>query len=67
MPRCDNCRKKTSVPIKCKYCSKEHCMPCRYEDVHKCENIDVMKSDKVKILEKTLMKQKTVSNKIEKI
>ena len=67
MPRCNNCRKKTSIPLECKYCKKEHCMSCRYEDVHKCEKINIMKEDKIMILEKTLMNQKTVSNKIKKI
>ena len=67
MPRCANCRKKTSIPLQCKYCKKEHCMSCRYEDVHKCQNINDMKEDKIMLLEKTLMNQKTVSNKIEKI
>ena len=42
-------------------------MSCRYEDVHKCEKNDIMKKDKMMLLEKTLMNQKTVSIKIEKI
>ena len=67
MPRCNKCRRKTSMPIQCKYCEKEHCMACRYEDVHKCENINVMRDDKIMLLEKTLMNQKTVSRKIDKI
>ena len=67
MPRCNNCGKKTAIPLQCKYCKKEHCMTCRYEDVHKCEYINIMKNDKLMLLEKTLMSQKTVSNKINKI
>ena len=67
MPRCNFCRKKTPVPLKCNYCYKEHCMSCRFEDIHKCDKIDIMKKEKQKKLENTLMNQKTVSSKIIKI
>ena len=67
MSRCNFCRKKSSIQLKCNYCSNEHCMVCRFQDIHKCENINIMKCNKQKELEKTLMDQKTVSNKVIKI
>ena len=39
MVRCENCRKKTSIPFVCNSCNKEHCAACRHLDIHKCENI----------------------------
>lgn len=67
MVRCNYCRKKSSVSLKCKYCQGEFCTICRLQETHKCSKIDEMKSTKQQILEQTLMLQKTEASKIVKI
>ena len=39
--RCTFCKRKTSVLLTCKYCTKDFCVKCRLQQVHNCPNISV--------------------------
>jgi predicted nucleic acid binding AN1-type Zn finger protein len=67
MTRCGFCNKKSSMPFDCKYCNKEYCAKCRYQETHKCENLEKCKSSKHQTLVDMLTLQKTESVKIIKI
>ena len=39
MPRCENCKKKNIILIKCT-CKNSYCVKCRHKEIHNCLNID---------------------------
>lgn len=62
MKRCNFCKKKSLVDVKCK-CEGIFCITCRFPDVHKC-TFD-HKSESKKLLEKN--NPVVVGNKVDKI
>ena len=62
MKRCDCCKKKSLVDMKCK-CEKTFCITCRFPDVHKC--LFDHKAESRKLLEKN--NPIVVGNKVDKI
>ena len=54
MVRCDFCKKKTSVALKCNYCTHELCVKCRGIETHQCKGKDEKVNDDLKLLDKKL-------------
>ena len=64
--RCGFCKKKCGLCVfKCKYCNIDFCSSCRMPEVHQCINMDNLKHIQNDKLKTKLMKEKTVSDKIE--
>jgi len=64
MARCEFCRKRSHLDMKCKWCKKVYCIPCLQVEVHKCSNEDVMKNVQHSLLENRLLHEKTVGKKL---
>jgi|UniRef100_A0A6C0CNC9 predicted nucleic acid binding AN1-type Zn finger protein len=52
--RCAWCKKKSSVPIHCKYCDGEFCTSCYNLEKHQCMGLQLKKEEDLKNLEKKL-------------
>ncbi len=65
--KCFSCKKKTSIGLKCKWCSIEFCSYCINIDIHLCSKSDICKSAKQILLSDQLNKNKTEIFKIQKI
>ena len=64
MPRCEFCRKKAGLNlISCKSCEKQLCTRCIDMSIHKCEQIEKYVAEKRKILENSLLSNKTIDKK----
>ena len=67
MPRCLNCKKNCSMPIKCVFCCNDFCVYCRYLEVHKCEKIDASITKSINKLQKDLNDNACKSSKVAEI
>jgi hypothetical protein len=65
--KCNNCRKKKSILLECKYCNIAFCSACIELDIHKCKKINECRKRKRETLENKLLSEKSVINKVIKI
>ena len=65
--RCENCSKKKSFLIECKYCNNNYCTYCIELVKHNCVNSDLCKKRKLEELENKLLSQQVKKSKIQKI
>ena len=68
MGRCEFCRKKAGLNlIDCKSCEKQLCTRCIDMSIHKCDQLEKYKEEKRKSLEESLLANKTMEIKINKV
>ena len=56
MPSCINCKKKKSVCLDCKCCSKQLCTRCIDMSIHDCKQADVKRQEHKLLLQSKLIK-----------
>jgi len=63
--KCENCKKKSSFPIECKYCPGKYCTRCIQIEYHNCEGKYKCFENHIKNLENSLVR--VTAQKISKI